>query len=364
MQRLCYIANIRFPTERAHGIQVAKMCEAFAKKGLEITLLVPDRKTIAEDSYAYYGVESNFKIEKIRVPETVALGKAGFLLESVVFASRAAKRARQVADIVYTREELPLLFLKRRTLFYEAHQLRRSHFFRWLVRRAKGIIAISNGLKKAIVSIGYPETRMLVVHDGYDEKQFAEHISKAEARARLGLPPEGEIAMYIGGLEDWKGGETLCMAAAGLKLEGISVAIIGGTVQEAAALNKKYRDVIFLGARPYRELSQNQEAADVLVIPNSRTTKLGSVYTSPLKLFAHMASGIPLVLSDVPTLREVVTEHEALFFTPDDPESLTQAIRAVLSDRAVSQRASQAAHTVEAYTWTKRAEKICSFIAE
>lgn len=40
---LLYIANYRMPTERTHGLQVAKMCEAFAAEGIDVTLLVPRR---------------------------------------------------------------------------------------------------------------------------------------------------------------------------------------------------------------------------------------------------------------------------------------------------------------------------------
>lgn len=39
--RLLYLANARLPTEKAHGYQICKMCEAFARTGAEITLMYP-----------------------------------------------------------------------------------------------------------------------------------------------------------------------------------------------------------------------------------------------------------------------------------------------------------------------------------
>ena len=41
--KITYLANIRLPTEKAHGIQITKMCESFASLGHEVTLVVPDR---------------------------------------------------------------------------------------------------------------------------------------------------------------------------------------------------------------------------------------------------------------------------------------------------------------------------------
>lgn len=367
--KLFYIANIRFPTERAHGIQVASMCSAFAKQGMVVTLLVPDRKTFANDPFAYYGIEQNFTIEKVRVPDVVGFGGMGFLIESLLFASRAARRVqKEKGAVVYTREELPLFFLPRENTFYEAHQLRKSVFFRVLLRRAKGIVSISQGLKDALVGTGLPEEKIFVAHDGYDEKQFAERVPKSEARIRLGLPHDKKIALYVGGLEAWKGAETLCKAAKSLAENDILTVILGGTDAEVKKLQLQYPDIRFLGARPYRELPVNQQAADVLVVPNSGTSELGSRFTSPLKLFAHMASGVALVVADTPSLREVVRPTQLLKFVPDNPESLADAIKRALSSEWlanwVSKEAAKVKKRAEEFTWDKRAKHVLAYMRQ
>jgi glycosyltransferase involved in cell wall biosynthesis len=264
--------------------------------------------------------------------------------------------------LVYTREELPLLFLPRRIRsFYEAHQLRGSFFLRLLIKKATGIIAISQGLKDAFVRGGFPPERILVAHDGYDEKAFAERIDKQAARKKLSLPPDKKIAMYIGGLEEWKGAETLCRAASFLAETGILVAIIGGTDAEIQRFRQKYPAVLFLGRRPYQELPFIQQAADALVVPNSGRERISREFTSPLKLFAHMASGIPLVVSDVPAIREVLSDNEAEFFTPDDAQSLAHALRRALAGSG-GVKAEAALKKSILYTWDKRAQSVLAYI--
>ena len=62
---LFYIANVRMPTEKAHGIQVAKMCEAFASFGAAVTLVLPKRGSQG-DIAAAYGVKKSRLIWFIR----------------------------------------------------------------------------------------------------------------------------------------------------------------------------------------------------------------------------------------------------------------------------------------------------------
>ena len=57
--KIIYILNSRMPTEKAYGIQAAKMCEALANLGAEVVLLFPkrDNPLKGQDCFSYYGVE-------------------------------------------------------------------------------------------------------------------------------------------------------------------------------------------------------------------------------------------------------------------------------------------------------------------
>ena len=76
-----------------------------------------------------------------------------------------------------------------------------------------------------------------------------------------------------------------------------------------------------------------------------------------------MASGRPIIASDLPALREVLNDKNALFFKPDDASGLARAVKMIKSSQMLGYHLSQQALAdVKEYTWTNRAKKILEFI--
>lgn len=100
-------------------------------------------------------------------------------------------------------------------------------------------------------------------------------------------------------------------------------------------------------------------AADLLVIPNSAKDADSARFTSPMKLYEYMASGTPILASNVPSLREALTEETALFVTPDDAAALARGVSESLAhpDEALS-RARKAQEAARSHTWQERARRI------
>jgi glycosyltransferase involved in cell wall biosynthesis len=108
-----------------------------------------------------------------------------------------------------------------------------------------------------------------------------------------------------------------------------------------------------------------QKSADILVIPNSGKEDISRLYTSPMKLFEYMASGVPVVASDLPSIREILSENNSVLFIPDDANSLADAIKKILGNPALADKISkQALSDVQKYTWNNRAKEIISFITK
>src|SRR6476646_10120316 len=80
--RILYLADIRFPLERANGIQSMETCHALATRGHAVTLAVrPDTAVPARDPLAFYGLPPipSLRLETAPVSGPQAARRAGYL---------------------------------------------------------------------------------------------------------------------------------------------------------------------------------------------------------------------------------------------------------------------------------------------
>ncbi|MEK7536898.1 MAG: glycosyltransferase family 4 protein [Patescibacteria group bacterium] len=373
--KILYLANHRLPTEKAYGIQISKMCEVFSDAGMKVRLVAPYRiSKIKENFFRYYGVKENFEFKKIFSLDFYLPGRLdqiAFQIKHLISAFILAIYAlSHEANIIYSRDELPLYLLSffRENLFFEVHKFSKKRIFlykRFKNRKIK-IIAISNGIKNEFQKIGFDSNNILVAFDAVDLKDFDINVSKTEARKKLNLPLDKKIVAYSGHLFKWKGVDTLIEAA--LILKEFLFVFIGGTdkdIKDSKVLIKEHqaKNILFLGHKPYRDIPFYLKAADALVLPNKKEEKISELYTSPLKLFEYMASGRPIIASDLPSLREVLDENSAVFFESGDSSQLAESIKNILNNenlgRSISSRAFE---KVKNHTWENRAKKILDFV--
>ena len=362
--KMIYFANVRMPTDRAHGAQIIKNCEAFANHGVDLTLVVPWRYTdIRKSPYEYYKVEQNFKIKKIFSIDLVRFGKLGFIIQTLSFALSAFIYGLfNKSDIYYGRDHFALFLLSffRSNMIWEPHDGKWNMVVRTVAKTVKLIVAITDGVKRHLVKRGIDQNKIIVAPDGVDLTQFSISISKEDARRRLGLPQDKKIVLYMGALEDWKGYKVLLGALPLLHSE-VHTVLSGGDKRQVEDLRLKHKEdsVTFLGTTPYADLPINMQAADILIAPNTVRDDISRLFTSPLKIFAYMTSGIPMIVSDLPSMREVLNDQNALLVEAESPEAIAEGVKKLLSDRGLSESiARQAREDAESYTWRKRVDNI------
>ena len=220
------------------------------------------------------------------------------------------------------------------------------------------MVVITRFIKDALVAGGIPEGKIIVAPDGVPLEMFDLPMTKAQARGELGVPQDRRIVMYTGSNVAWKGLPVLQNVSRHLP-ENCLVVFVGDIK------GKNSGKEFFAGFQPYTRIPLWLKAADVLVLTGNQNSDISKYYTSPLKMFEYMASGRPVVASDLPSFREVLSEKNALFAKPDDPLSFAAAITALLGDGALADTlARQAREDVQAYTWAKRAGAIKAFINE
>ena len=360
--KIIYIANARIPTERAHGIQIMKMCEAFADAGADVELVLPRRfNFIKSDPFEYYGIKKNFKTTKLPSLDLVKFGKIGFLIQSLSFACAAFWYVLlKKADVIYSRDELPLFFLSffKKNIIWETHTAKKNFLVKRALDKCKAVIAITRGLKDFYAKeYDFNLNKVWTAPDGVDIGKFKIGGEKAEIRKELELPQNKKIALYTGHLYLWKGADTLIESAKFLG-ENILICLTGGTDADILKVKKQIsgnKNIIIAGNKPHLEIPYWQKSADVLVLPNTAKEDISKYYTSPMKLFEYMASGTPIIASDLPSIREILNESNAVLVEPDNPEALADGIEKILNGKELADKISKRALAdVQNYTWRKR----------
>ncbi len=152
-------------------------------------------------------------------------------------------------------------------------------------------------------------------------------------RERLGLADDVPVVLAVGRLERQKGLDVLLRALPPLLTERPTLRLLvagrdGAASADLAALRESLgltETVTFLGMRD--DVADLMVAADVLAFPSRWEGAAGT-------LLEAMALELPVVTSDLPTLRETVDERIALLVPPQDTDRLTGALADVLDDRS------------------------------
>lgn len=374
--KIYYVTNYRMPTERAHGIQIAKMCEAFIEAGAQVTLVVPRRKTDARSIREFYGL-------RVEVPKVTLfsfdwytkgrilyrLSAFSFMVSSYFYMLR---RRHEKGTLVYTIDGDDWSYAQMSLLpihyFAEMHGSKpRTVINRLFFRNIAGVITINRLIKENLQKVFSRSPDCVIVeHDAVDATHFLP-IPKGEARKRLGLSNDAKLILYIGRILEWKGLEILPDAAKALADESVTLGIVGGTREQFEQVTGRSdipENFVFYGQRAFADMPLWIAAADAVLMTSTARNDLSYRWTSPMKAFEYMACGVPIIAADAPSMREIVSTDNAFLYETDNAQSLTNEIRTVLENRSEAQHRAVAAHEASrAYSWSGRAERILKFMA-
>ncbi len=200
---------------------------------------------------------------------------------------------------------------RRRLLVWTARLVRPSHF------------AISESIAARLADM-LPSASIRVVPGGVDLKRFRVG-DRGLARVSIGLPANAPVIGTAGRLEPVKGHRTLVAALAHLPAD-VRLVIIG-TGSEHVRLSSQAVDlgvserVSFLGHRD--DVHQLLPALDVFCLP-SLSEGL------PRVVMEAQGAGIPVVASDVGSVRQVVDPVTGRLVPAENPIALAAAIKATL----------------------------------
>lgn len=393
MSRLIYVVNARLPTEKAHGLQIAKMCEAMGRLNINIELWHPRRhqpdEGLMPEVFDYYGVDRTFTVRTLKNVDIVPLIENRterlivpmFSLHGVLWSTYAAalvKRAKP--DVVMTRDPSLAFTLVRAGLptIYES-LLVPARLGKWFLQNIsdrenlRRVIAVTTPIAARLAEFGVPEEKLIVLPDAVDLKHFRPVSDRRQLRDQLGLPRGRPIVGYVGrfqamGLE--KGIPELIESFLTIECPGERPLLlcVGGPMDSVPTYMELVRrfglsedDVRFVDRVPNPEVARWMQACDALTIP-WRWNEVSAYFTSPLKMFEYMAAGVPIVASDLPALRDVLRDGEnALLVQPGDPIALAAGLSRIFREPDLAARLAETAWTeVQDFTWDKRVVKILS----
>jgi glycosyltransferase involved in cell wall biosynthesis len=371
--RLLYPLMWSRPDRKACRAQTMGTVAALARRGVETTLLMPrgpdDPALTAEGLADYFAVEGGFRLVQ---RESRWAGEA---LVRTLFWLRQVFRDPEIrrADVLYSRIPAMLGIGGRSPLPFAV-----DHYRPWpddlpiirpLLRRTArqdrclGIVLHSAFAAGAYQRAGVPAEKLLVAHNGAEPRLLGPPPDKAAARAELGLDPDRVTAVYAGRVNAQKGLDQL-LALADLRPETLFL-LVGSEGEGQVEVEARRRANVRIA--PWQapaDLPTWLHAADVLLIPPSRAPlEQFRNCVLPLKLFAYLAAGRPILAPTAPDTAELLTDGEnALLVPPGDPEAAAAALDR-LREPALAARLGAAAYARSAeLTWDKRAEKIEVFL--
>jgi len=374
--KIVAITGSTIPSDTANSIQVMKACSALVQLGHDLTLIVPDnrqssnvnRKSEVVNLKSHYGLQTDFPIQWLASSSRR------------IFTWASVQRARALKlDILYTwfpQSAVFSLLYKIPTIF-EIH-IQPTGFFGPVWHQAfarlpgrKRLVSITQALVDVLAhdyNIRLKSDEVIIAPNGVDLERFAAlPPSPQAARQTLNLPSLPTV-MCTGHLYAGRGADLFLALAKSIPQAHFIWA--GGrsddvTTWKQRVANQNISNVTFTGFIPNQDLPLYQSAADILLMPYSRSI-MGSSGTadsasvaSPMKMFEYMAAGRAILTADLPVIREVLNEGNAVFCEPDDVGKWKEKIEELLANESRRVKlGSQAKEDVQKFTWLARAKKI------
>lgn len=248
---------------------------------------------------------------------------------------RLAATLAHVPSVVSTVQTLP--YDPALTRFYSRKRLAADRLTARLC--TDHFVAVSEAVREGLVrAFGVDPGRVRVIGNGVDAERFAPRPDVRQAlRRQLGVPLGAFVILHVGRLIPEKDQATLWRAAVllGGRLPEACVLAAGDGPERAGLESLRQRlglnrCVRLLGVRS--DIEALYQAADVFVLPSLREGM-------PTALLEAMASGIPVVASDIAPHRELVEQGVTGWLVPPQaPEALAEALAAVARQPEAARR--------------------------
>ncbi|PWD98994.1 glycosyltransferase [Marinilabilia rubra] len=367
--KLLYAAEVHLPGQKASSIHVMRMCKAFANQGIQVRLLAFRSPTFKNKSSLldYYGIDGDMDVKLVNAPGTGRI--AAFWLAITAF----FQVLRFKPSIAYTRSVVSAYFMslvagktafEAHTFLFQKKKGYAQYFFKKLIQKSSflGLVVISEALKKMYVEKGIAEKNIFVAHDGADEKSL-NYLGELTGGYAFN-------AGYFGSVFAGRGVDVIIEMAERMPETGFH--IFGGEKNQVNHNGHIPQNLMFYGFVSPSEVHQFRNACDVLLAPyqpdvfvSAKQAFSTSSYMSPLKIFEYMSARKPIIVSDMPVLKEVLSEETAMMVPSGDSSAWVRAVKDLKQDKDKRENMADKAYQefINYYTWKKRASLIFDWLS-
>ncbi|MFA5321608.1 MAG: glycosyltransferase family 4 protein [Smithella sp.] len=383
--RIIYPVSEGFDPRKARFNQIFQTSHALAKRSCEVELILGKNEyDLLSDVLPYYSLEPHPNLHlhtacmlRREGKQKIHVSWNGIFHFASLFKIRKLVREKKYHALYTRHPNIADFFLRYRKalslpIIFEAHEIfhltteRQDKIQKMRAQEARiysqvdGIVATTKELKDQLEKTFPVSTKIAVIPNGVNI-EFYENASGDAKSERI---------LYVGQLYPWKGVDTLLEAMRYVP-KGESHVVGGGKKQiddlmiKAGNLGISNR-IFFHGQVSPHKVRDFLKSAAVVVHPLAKKNTKDAEFSSPLKMFEYMAAHIPIVASDLPGIREILTDQvSALLVPPDNPQALAKGIQSIIDDPALGKRLADKAHEiVQQHSWDKRAERIEQYILD
>ena len=358
-ERILLVAPQPFYESRGTPIAVLYILRALSELGYAIDFLTyPMGKTIDIPGVRYVRIANPLRFNAI--PVSFSFRKV--FLDIILAAKLAPLIWRNKYLYIHAVEEAAFLVvalrpMHRAPILYDmASSLPEQLALKWYFR-ARPIASLMRRLERwllshvdlVVASAGLRTTALASANARVREWQFpaeipdAEPVQVAALRTRLDIPDDAKVILYTGTFEAYQGIPQLVASVPDVLAENPSswfVLVGARSEREVSKILKSVGPphasrVRVLCRQDKEQLPRFYALADILVSPRSVGDNI------PLKIFDYLATGKPIVATDIAAHRAVLTSDIALI-VPASKEGLASGMSKVLSDPILARRLSAA----------------------
>jgi glycosyltransferase involved in cell wall biosynthesis len=205
--------------------------------------------------------------------------------------------------------------------------------FRRAVQNADLVTTVSNPLKEYVLH-HYRARGIALALPSTIDKQVFRPMSKAACRRALALPPDVRLIGLAGGLYREKGVNVLYKAWQIVAQQRRDIhLVLAGPIEPGFPFPSGER-VHYLGLLPHARTAELFNALDVgvICIPD---TPFGR-YSFPQKAYEMLACGIPLAVTRIGAMPQLLADTASSLYDIDDPASLARVLLSQLEKPAIS----------------------------